>query len=333
MSDRRPFLLAFAAICTLLTACNGAGSNSVAPSVAAAASVAGAPAPPPPPEVSEADVLAAVSNAATIDAIPAGLTPVLEHADEDTEQVPKEHCVAPTQTFEDALFGECLYGDVDATKQVVLFGDSHAGMWSTSLHLAGLRGGWSLRVYEQGGCPAPRITFFKNDAPNTGCDLFRDAAIKEIVRIAPDVIVVTSGTFFQRTGRSTSDFAKADEWQTGLEGVLHDLTASGARLIVLGDLPVLEQPAPECLAAHAADVSACATSRDKALENVYHDAERAAAGSADATYIDPTSWFCTETCTPIVGETLVYRNKFHISATYAAYLSGVVRLAIGPVGE
>ena len=84
------------------------------------------------------------------------------------------------------------------------------------VEVAGLRGGWNVRVYEQGACPAPRITFFKNDAPNTACDAFREAAIKEIVRIKPAVVVVTSASYYQRTGRSSSEYATPEQWEPGL---------------------------------------------------------------------------------------------------------------------
>jgi hypothetical protein len=301
----------------LIAACGGSVSS---PSSSASGAAT------PIPEVSEADVIASVAAAASISVVPADLTPRLEAADEDYERLATDHCTGPV-TFS----GECTYGDPAGAKTVVLFGDSHAGMWSTSLDLAGRRGGWKLRLYEQGGCPAPRITFFKDGVPNTACNQFREAAIAAIVASKPDVIVVTSGTLFQRVGKAQTDVAQPKDWQVGLTAVLSDLKASGARLIVLGDIPILAQPAPECLAAHQSDVARCATSREAALENIFHDEERAAAAATGASYVDPTPWLCSTTCSPIVGRMLVYRNQFHISATYAAYLSGVIRAAIEPV--
>ena len=32
-----------------------------------------------------------------------------------------------------------------------------------------------------------------------------------------------------------------------------------------------------------------------------------------------------------LGRMLVYRNQFHITATYATYLAGVIGAAVGPV--
>ena len=304
----------------LIAACGGSAGGSIS-SPTSAAGVAATPAPP----VSEADVIKAVSAASSITAVPDDLTPRLEAADDDYERLPTDHCTGPV-TFT----GECIYGDPAGAKTVVLFGDSHAGMWSTSLDMAGRRGGWKLRLWEQGGCPAPRITFYKDGVPNTGCNDFREAAIKAIVALKPDVIVVTSGTLFQRVGKAQTDVAQPKDWQVGLTAVLKDLKASGARLIVLGDIPILAQPAPECLAAHQSDVAHCATPRETALQNIFHAEEHAAADATGASYIDPTNWLCLAVCPPIVGSMLVYRNQFHITATYASYLSGVIGAAIGP---
>jgi hypothetical protein len=308
----------------LLAACD-------TPSGAAVATSSPATAPPfasPTPEVSVAEVTAAVEAASSATVIPVDLIPRLEEAANDTPQLSTDHCTGPLK-FKDSWSGECTFGDPRGAKTVVLFGDSHAGMWSTSLDLAGRRGGWRLRVFEQDGCPAPRITFFKDGVPNAGCNDFREAAIAAIVASKPDVVVVTSATYYQRVGKDA--FASAEEWQAGLSAVLRDLKASGARLIVLGDEPVLAQSAPECLAAHQQDVERCATPRETALQGVYQEAEQAAAAANGATYVDPTPWLCTKVCSPIIGRMLVYRNRFHITATYAAFLSGAVRAAIGPL--
>ena len=41
--------------------------------------------------------------------------------------------------------------------------------------------------------------------------------------------------------------------------------------------------------------------------------------------------FCSAVCTPIIGNMLVYENQYHITETYATYLSGALQNALGPV--
>ena len=61
-------------------------------------------------------------------------------------------------------------------------------------------------------------------------------------------------------------------------------------------------------------------------------AESAAAKAEKALYVDPTKWICTPTiCSPIVGNFVVYFDAYHFTATYAAYLSGVLQTALKKV--
>jgi hypothetical protein len=47
-----------------------------------------------------------------------------------------------------------------------------------------------------------------------------------------------------------------------------------------------------------------------------------------ASYIDVMPWFCSTVCTDVVGNMAVYSGGGHISATYATFLSGVLRSAL-----
>jgi hypothetical protein len=43
------------------------------------------------------------------------------------------------------------------------------------------------------------------------------------------------------------------------------------------------------------------------------------------TVIDPTPWFCADSvCPAIIGNTLVYRDQSHVSATYIRLLAPVL---------
>jgi len=115
------------------------------------------------------------------------------------------------------------------------------------------------------------------------------------------------------------------QWDQGLAIVLHHLHPTGARLVVLGDIPYLGQSAPDCLAAHSSDIQSCSTSRSKAVLQGHDEAEQATAEQGGATYVDVVPWFCSAvTCSPVIGGMAVYRNQAHISATYAAWLADVM---------
>lgn len=39
-------------------------------------------------------------------------------------------------------------------------------------------------------------------------------------------------------------------------------------------------------------------------------------------------WLCSAVCTPVIGNVTVYRNRFHLTATYARLLRGVLEKAL-----
>jgi hypothetical protein len=62
--------------------------------------------------------------------------------------------------------------------------------------------------------------------------------------------------------------------------------------------------------------------------NPYGQAERAAVEVVGGRYVDVTPWFCSATCTAVIGRYQVYFNKQHVMGPYAAFLGGVMAQAL-----
>jgi hypothetical protein len=277
--------------------------------------------------VSPAQVHAAVVAAAAIKRVPGDLQPDLVHASNDNERLHNEDCAA-ARAKQDATFGECVYGDRGSKREVALFGDSHAGMWFDGLKAAATAAHWKFQIFYKAGCPIVELNFYSSrDRSFKGCGAWRDSAIAAIRKIRPTLVVVTSGTFEQPV--ASDRFANASEWAQGLTHTLNRLKEPKTRLAVLGDIPRLAQSAPECLAAHQSDAQACATPVADAYAGVLVQAERDAAKATGALRVNVAPWLCAATCPAIVGHILVYRNQFHISATYSIFLSGALRASLG----
>ncbi len=264
----------------------------------------------------------AVAKGASVTKVPSTLQPDLLHGANDIEHVYNQDC-ALGEKKDDATFGECVYGNPKAKRTFILFGDSHAGMWFDGLREAATLAGWSMRIFYKTGCPAPMITFYTDGA---ACNAFRASAIAAIRRLHPQMVIVTSASFEQAVSKSA--VASSSQWLAGMTSTLRRLKSPQTKLVILGDIPLLSQSDPECLAAHESNVQACATPRDDALKGVYGDAEAAAAKATGAQRIDVTNWLCSSICPPIINNILVYRNQFHITRTYSLYLAGVLRAAL-----
>jgi hypothetical protein len=290
---------------------------------------AGAPAPRPStpvpaPRIPLTQVLAAVRAAPAIRSTPADLTPSLTTVGRDLGFDSNRCEAGPSADRIDA----CVLGDPASSTRVVLYGDSHAGMWLPALSEIAQRRHWQLRFFDKPGCPAPAITFWNQQAGRsfTECDRFRAYAEGQIVAEQPGLVLVTDESYAQKTGPDQT--VTAPQWQSGLTRTLAALRRSGARVIVLGDTPVLAQSPPECLAAHASNVVACFTTRAAATRGVWNAADQAAARATGSGYISVLPWLCGLICTPVIGHVLVYRNRFHLTATYSRMMNGVLETAV-----
>jgi hypothetical protein len=279
------------------------------------------------PGATEKQVLALVGAASKIKKVPAELAVPVSGAIDDGPEAGWDGCLAAESAAQ--VPDTCVYGDKEAKKTVVLYGDSHAGMWASAFDVAGKRTHAKIVLLAKPACAVPTLHFWleTTQRQNTECDAWHTWATDKIVSLKPDTIVLTS--LFQ----GPRDFDKKEiteaAWSAGMKTTIKKVGSSGAKVVVLGDMPYLEQSAPECLAAHASDVAACGRAADESIFAEHGAAEKATAKATGATYVDTTPWFCTDVCSPIIGDMVVYQNEYHITAVYSRYLSGVVATAVG----
>jgi hypothetical protein len=60
----------------------------------------------------------------------------------------------------------------------------------------------------------------------------------------------------------------------------------------------------------------------------YEHAEQMAATEEGAHYVNITPWFCSNTCTAVIGKYEVFWDQGHITAAYAYFLAGVLTRAL-----
>jgi hypothetical protein len=279
------------------------------------------------PGAASATVLAAVQAATKIKKVPADLAVPVSGATDDGPEAGWDGCLVDenASTVKDG----CVFGDPRGTKTLVLYGDSHAGMWESAFDVAGKRTHTKVVLLAKPACAVADLHFWleTTQRKNVECDAWHTWATDKIVSLKPDEVVLTSLFTGPR------DFDKKDiteaQWAKGMSATLTKVKTSGAKTVVLGDMPYLSQSAPECLAAHADDVTACARKANQAINWTHAESDQKTAKAAGATYVDTTSWFCSDVCSPIVGDMIVYQNQYHISASYSRYLSGVLATSVG----
>jgi peptidoglycan/LPS O-acetylase OafA/YrhL len=252
----------------------------------------------------------------------------------DVHPASKDHCQAGPRRSALPPLDRCWYGDPKAHRTVVNLGDSHASMWLPGLDLWGKRHGFRVHHLAKTSCPAADVLTIHYDLkrPFTECERFRRAAIKRIVQMRPDVVVVSSSRNdgdIVVDGRRLSGDARLRAYERGLASTLRQLAASGARLAVLGDVPFQDQRAVDCVSEHPKEPRQCGTRRSKAVDAGYHAAERRVASAAHAVLFDPIPLLCTDTrCPMVVGRLVAYYDKRHVTASFALRAAGALGTAL-----
>ncbi len=230
-------------------------------------------------------------------------------------------------TTDDTILGNCAYGDPKGTKQMVIFGDSRAPMWASTLERVAAITGWQVRLFSRGGCPPPDLPYRSNitQTPDPQCDEFHKTAVEEIRKLNPQLVVATGNHHTLATG----EMPTPSQWQDALVSTFQELAQPGTRFAVLGPLPSWENNDMKCLSAHSRDVQACSTERANAMPQ-FADAERAAVATVGGVYVDTVPWVCAEKCEPVISDIVVYYDPWHFTKKYADYLSGAVTDALKP---
>jgi hypothetical protein len=279
------------------------------------------------------EVLAAVAAAQQTQVLPDSAAKQLVALSQGEAKISDgpEHCFDERKTARptpNTMFGECAYGDPNGTKQMVLFGDSRAPMWAATLERVAAITGWQVRVFAKGGCPVAdlQVQNSETNAHDEDCDKFRPAAVDEIRKLHPQLVITAS-----HAGRPlvNGEWPTPEQWQDGWVSSLQKLAQPDTRLAILGAIPNWENGGARCVAAHPEDIQACSSDPTGAVRTLGHS-EAGAAAATGALYVDTVPWVCAEKCEPVIADIVVYNDPYHFTKMYADYLSGAVAEALKP---
>jgi hypothetical protein len=274
-----------------------------------------------------AQVAALVAASSSIQRLPKPLLPPLSGVPADNPAayygVAGRHCDGPTK---------CVFGDRSSTHLIVLFGDSHAQMWLPAFVPVAQAAHDRLALVWESGCPAAAVSVWDaaTHATNYQCNTWRKAMIGKIKRASPFLVLLASRTsdIPGPGNRPTTDAA----WQAGLEQTIAALRSATTKVAVVGDITVLSpENVVQCLAVYATSVQTCAVKNPNGKTRQHFAAELAAATYEGVPYLDPQPWLCTTTCSPVIGNMVAYWDSFHVTSTYAEYLSGVWAATLKPL--
>ena len=99
--------------------------------------------------------------------------------------------------------------------------------------------------------------------------------------------------------------------------------SSGARVVLMQDVPVPGYDMPGCVAAHLASVRDCTFPVSRAYSfPARHRQLATEASNAGFKVVDPVGWICSNgTCPAVVGNVLAYRDQTHLTTAFSAWLA------------
>jgi len=278
------------------------------------------------------DVSAAAGLARRGAPLPQPLQPALTDLFDDVT-IPPGTCHA--SKVQDVTNKICPIGDVGSSRTIVLWGDSHIGMWMQPLEELAKERGYTIITFTKASCaPVDNLEWYKG-RPYVECTQWRSWALDQIKRIKP-VKVVLGGYFGTPladekqnkpipTGQDSALFAE------GAERLLSRLHRAlpAAQVSVISDVRVLEQDAGTCLGSRKATMGTCVGPMTPSIVG-RNQGWKAAAAATGARYIDLGRFFCDgQTCPLVIRNVIVYRDTNHITSTYALKLKPVFRDQLG----
>jgi peptidoglycan/LPS O-acetylase OafA/YrhL len=221
---------------------------------------------------------------------------------------------------------KCEYGRRDTDRTMVLFGDSQAMQYFPAVERLADVHDWRLVTLAKAECPAAEIRLESSTSGREyrECKEWRERALERIESMhGRRTVLVTSNNDYSPLDRDGNPL-KGRERRRALESAyvetLKRLHRTGARIGVIKDQPSAAEDVPSCVSRELRHLDTCAFRRPRSDEEEID--RRAAVEAPGARLVDVTDKICPRgVCRAVIGNALVYRDRSHLSATFAATLA------------
>jgi TusA-related sulfurtransferase len=232
-------------------------------------------------------------------------------------------CLVGTEGTESSA---CEYGDLNGKHTVILFGDSHAMQYFPALEVLAKRHRWRLIALTKRECPPGEVAVRSqiDEREYSQCDIWRQNSLRRIESSDPGTTIVLSGdseyTPYDKLGGSQLQGAPAAlKLQQGYEATLRKLDQAGFEPVVIRDNPASDHDVPSCVSENLDSLETCAF---RWVPDKNKEFDVRAARETHTHLIDVTGEVCPHhLCRAVIGDALVFRDKAHLTATFARTLS------------
>jgi peptidoglycan/LPS O-acetylase OafA/YrhL len=220
---------------------------------------------------------------------------------------------------------KCLYGNPEGEKTLVLFGDSHAMQYFPAVDELAEIHGWRLIVLTKAECPPEELEVrsMVEDREYSQCDEWRQGALERIETGDANTTVIMSGDTeyipYGENGEELHGDEAAEAMEAGYLRTLKRIQEAGPHTVVIRDNPTSTNDVPSCVSEDITHLARCAFVRHREWDREYD--VRAAEAFPETHLVDFIADICPgEICRAVIGNALTYRDKDHLTATFARTL-------------
>lgn len=231
----------------------------------------------------------------------------------------------------------CEAGRKDAKRRLVLVGDSKILQYFEALDAAGRALDLRVQSITKSAC-AFSGAYTKKGKPKYSeqCHQYNELALQALLDDPPYAIITSSNS----TAGHPKD--RPGEWGQrplveGLTSYWRQLKERGVKIVVLLDNPKPKRaiwPVYECVAEHPESTKECSFGKQGGLNRSGAPPLELAAQELGLPVVDLSDYICPrQTCPPIVGNVLVYRQGSHLTNTYVRSLAPILTQRLRDVLE
>jgi len=260
-----------------------------------------------------------VESAAKITTLPKKITPPLLQVPTSRKAWFNNNC---TTDFNSADLFQCLGGNQNSKKLIVLYGDSHASMWMTAVDAIAKNQNYKVLLLAKLACPILQKTIwsYQLDRPFTECDEWNTKAIELIKSLTPDYLLVTNQWKPAVQDGKKDDFGTNTLWGEEFPKALANLKTIANKVVVIGNNPSMATDPLRCASKPKQNLLLCASFTPNADNHIINKIESDAAKSLGIPYVDTVSIACSKTLCPVViNGYFVYFDQWHFTDQYVQF--------------
>ena len=258
--------------------------------------------------------------------VPKDLSPILSEAakDEPISTTDGSNCYAEPLVIAQP---SCVYGDPHGSKTIALVGDSHAQQWLPALDEYAKKHDLKIVSWTKSACSLADLQEYNTELHREykECDQWRKITIARILKLHPNLVVVSQSNNIPNPEYSST------QWADATVEMMDTFKDEGMKTVYIQDTPLAKSVVPDCVAAHLDSVQDCVqkNTRSKYQFPGREASIAAALRKAHIPSVQPVHWLCTPTACPvIVDDILVIRDLTHLTATYSRFLTPLVATAV-----